>query len=101
MSSATGDLFDNHDVISLKVYEIELDSADAIEDSAFESLPVGIPKHEGEELPESKDSDAEAESGRGGGAGGIFKVFLALVVVAAIVGIVIYFRKEDKAKRFY
>jgi len=96
ISSATGDLFDNHDVISLKVYEIEVESKDAASDDA--ELEVGVDK-----LEEKLEADAESdgEGGSGGGGGGYFKYFLALIVIGGIVGAVIYFRKEDNSKRFY
>ena len=96
ISSATGDLFDNHDVISLKVYEIEVESKDAASDDA--ELEVGVDK-----LEEKLEADAESdgEGGSEGGGGGYFKYFLALIVIGGIVGAVIYFRKEDNSKRFY
>ena len=97
ISSATGDLFDNHDVISLKVYEIEVESKDAASDDA--ELEVGVDKLE-EKLEADAESDSEGGSA-GGGGGGYFKYFLALIVIGGIVGAVIYFRKEDNSKRFY
>lgn len=97
LSSATGDLFDNHDVISLKVYEIEVESTEGATDDA--EMEVGVDKIP-ETLASGSDTDSEAErSGREGG--GYFKYFLALIVIAGIVGVVIYFRKEDNSKRFY
>ena len=101
MSSATGDLFDNHDVISLKVYEIELSD----EDAAAEALDVeadakvGVAKRSVDDVEVGSASSSSRD--QDGGGGGFFKYFLVLVVLCLIVGVVIYFYKEDRSKRFY
>lgn len=96
MSSATGDLYDNHDVISLKVYEIELSEDEAASDAENEDV-VGFikPRVDEEEGPSSSSRDQD------GGGGGVFKYFLVFLALCLIVGVVIYFMKEDKSKRFY
>lgn len=101
MSSATGDLFDNHDVISLKVYEIELSD----EDAAAEALDVeadakvGVAKRSVDDVEVGSASSSSRD--QDGGGGGFFKYFLVFVVLCLIVGVVIYFYKEDRSKRFY
>jgi len=98
MSSATGDLFDNHDVISLKVYEIELSEADAAaEIEEDDKVGVATAKVDDDAVKPTSSSSRDQD----GEGGGVFKYFLVLLALGLIIGVVIYFRQEDRSKRFY
>uniref|UniRef100_A0AAV2MP63 L-type lectin-like domain-containing protein n=1 Tax=Knipowitschia caucasica TaxID=637954 RepID=A0AAV2MP63_KNICA len=94
-SSATGDLTDNHDLISLKMYELTVER-DLEEEEGEEVLLPSVDNMEQfhVEVPEEGMSGVQ-----------IFMSVLFTVMglgVLAVVGLILYGRwKENKRKRFY
>jgi len=97
VSATTGDLSDNHDIISVKTYE--LDTA------------LGVPKEERPHIePEAQRVEPERphkEDPAAPGMSGIKKFFIGLlvvlgIIVCVVVGIMIYQnQQENSRKRFY
>jgi len=89
ISAATGDLTDNHDIISLKVYEIEQASASLLDES---DPDIGVDKKDVIEVEDDSDSEV---------GGSWFKWFLVLFLLIAIGGVLYYFATNNDSKRFY
>ncbi|XP_068616848.1 VIP36-like protein [Brachionichthys hirsutus] len=96
-SSATGDLSDNHDIISMKLYQLTAEKMSEEEE-----------EEEGEEptLPsvEMTQFKVEVEEGGGSGVHFFFTVLFSILGlgVLAVVGLAVYARwKENRRKRFY
>ncbi|KAK3095638.1 hypothetical protein FSP39_017016 [Pinctada imbricata] len=101
-SAATGDLADNHDIISLKLYE--LDSITKKEDS---SDYRGLPSADFFAAPRDHIEDPKGAFMSGGGWSG-WKIFIIIVLsilglaVCGVVGYVIFNKNSDYSrKRFY
>lgn len=101
-SSSTGDLSDNHDLLSVKFYE--LDSNDATTDGEqkdVEDYTKIVPSAQGasEERPHSDDLPTTTRSQQ------LFNWFLGFVFIALVLGAVgfLYYQKyqQDQLKRFY
>ncbi|XP_074525389.1 lectin, mannose-binding 2-like b isoform X3 [Halichoeres trimaculatus] len=94
-SSATGDLSDNHDIISMKLYQLTVEGAPEEEEEE-----VTIPSVDNMKQFQGIDIQEEGMSG--------VQFFLTLLFsimglgVLAVVGLILYGRwKENKRKRFY
>uniref|UniRef100_A0A3B5LSW7 L-type lectin-like domain-containing protein n=1 Tax=Xiphophorus couchianus TaxID=32473 RepID=A0A3B5LSW7_9TELE len=100
-SSVTGDLSDNHDVISMKVYQLTVERTPEEEEEEVVTIPrVDDMLHGGLMLGFPVDVEEEGMSG--------LQLFFTLLfsvlglAVLAVVGLVLYGRwKENKRKRFY
>lgn len=96
-SSATGDLTDNHDIVSLKLYELTLERSDGEEEDGEEE----------EVLTPSVDNfdpheDVHPEPMSGLALFAVVLLCLVCVVVAAVIGIISYQKWQEKSrKRFY
>jgi len=98
MSATTGDLSDNHDIVSIKTYELDTPASVSREERA-DILPeatVGV------EAPRKHQDDPAPAA-----MSGIKKFFIGLlvvlgVIVCVVVGIMIYQnQQENSRKRFY
>ncbi|XP_059488920.1 vesicular integral-membrane protein VIP36 isoform X2 [Neocloeon triangulifer] len=96
VSAATGDLSDTHDVISLKLYE--LDSSDDVEEDRSKILPSAAFF----EAPRDHVEDPKPASMSG------IKIFLLMllgtlaVIALVVIGIMIYQKQQEQSrKRFY
>ncbi|XP_062399158.1 lectin, mannose-binding 2-like b [Sardina pilchardus] len=97
-SSATGDLSDNHDLISMKLYQLTVERSAQEEEEAQQE--VLIPSVDHMDLPK-----VDVEEAEGMGAVSRFFAFLISVLglcVLVVVGIVLHGRWKDRSrKRFY
>jgi len=94
VSAATGDLSDNHDIISLKLYDIGVERKDEAGVDYSKILPSADQMAE----PRERVEDPKGWSG--------LKIFLyiilAVVIVGAIVGFLLYMKSQETSrKRFY
>uniref|UniRef100_A0A8D2MV02 Lectin, mannose binding 2 n=1 Tax=Zonotrichia albicollis TaxID=44394 RepID=A0A8D2MV02_ZONAL len=84
-SAGTGDLSDNHDIISMKLFQLMVEHPVEDEPVGFGNLPWGI----------------------GSGPLTGWKVFLLLlcallgIIVCAVVGAVVFQKRQERNKRFY
>ncbi|XP_057381461.1 vesicular integral-membrane protein VIP36-like [Daphnia carinata] len=98
MSATTGDLSDNHDIISVKLYELD----DSLTDSVTEDRSNIQPAAQSFEPPRDHVDDPKPSS-----LGGV-KLFLLMllgvlgVFVCIVLGIIFYQRQQEQSrKRFY
>ncbi|XP_072917514.1 VIP36-like protein isoform X1 [Hemitrygon akajei] len=97
-SSATGDLTDNHDIISVKVYQLTVERAPG-EEEEVEEEEVLIPSVDNFIL-QGDDPDSEPMSG----VTLFFISFFSLVglMVLAVIGVIVFQKwQEQSRKRFY
>uniref|UniRef100_A0A3P9B369 Lectin, mannose-binding 2-like b n=1 Tax=Maylandia zebra TaxID=106582 RepID=A0A3P9B369_9CICH len=95
-SSATGDLSDNHDIISMKLYELTVERTPQ---EAEEGEVVTIPR-----VDNMEQFQVEVEEEGMSGVQLFFTLLFTVVglVVLGVVGLIVYGRwKENKRKRFY
>jgi len=94
VSAATGDLSDNHDIISLKLYDIGVERKDEADVDYSKILPSADQMAE----PRERVEDPKGWSGLR-----IFLyIILAVVIVGAIVGFLLYMKSQESSrKRFY
>ncbi|KAG8011617.1 VIP36-like protein [Nibea albiflora] len=92
-SSATGDLSDNHDIISMKLYELTVERAEEEEEEE-----VTIPS-----VDNTDQFQVEVEEEGMSGVQFFFTVLFSILGlgVLAVVGLMVYYRKESRRKRFY
>lgn len=98
MSATTGDLSDNHDIIAVKLYELDDSSTDATAEDRSNIVPAA----QSFEPPREHVDDPKPSSW-----GGV-KLFLLMllgvlgVFACIVVGIIFYQRQQEKSrKRFY
>jgi len=99
LSAATGDLSDNHDIISVKTYELELPGSMAAEprDNVIPAAQMSEPARE-------HHDDPKASSSGWSGIKIFFVMLCALIVIAAavVIGMIIYQNhQQNSRKRFY
>ncbi|WAR21967.1 LMAN2-like protein [Mya arenaria] len=104
VSAATGQLADNHDIMSLKLYELDVPETEG--DKPF----TGLPEADFFASPRDHVEDPKGGFMSGGGGGGwsgikIFFVILLVIIGIIVCGAVAYviFNRDDpsKRKRFY
>ncbi|XP_015257542.1 PREDICTED: VIP36-like protein [Cyprinodon variegatus] len=96
-SSATGDLSDNHDIISMKVYQLTVERTPEEEEEDEEV--VSMPR-----VDNMKQFEVDVEDEGMSGVQFFFTLLFSILGlgVVAVVGLVLYSRwKENKRKRFY
>ncbi|XP_007555099.1 vesicular integral-membrane protein VIP36 isoform X2 [Poecilia formosa] len=101
-SAATGDLSDNHDVISMKLYQLMVDHSPEEENLDWTKIEPSV------SLFKSPKDNIDDPTGnfRGTPLTG-WKVFLLLlcallgIVVCAVVGAVVFQKRQERNKRFY
>lgn len=97
-SAATGDLADNHDIISIKFYELDMGDKKPV-------LYTGLPMAERAEAPREHVDDSRNFLTGSWTSGKMLVVIILLVVAVAVVGMVgmVIFQKqqENSRKRFY
>ncbi|XP_041854992.1 lectin, mannose-binding 2-like b [Melanotaenia boesemani] len=96
-SSATGDLSDNHDIISMKLYQLTIERTP--EEEEEEEEEVTIPR-----VDNMKQFNVEVEEEGMSGVQLFFTLLFSVLGlgVLAVVAIILYGRwKENKRKRFY
>ncbi|XP_059194163.1 VIP36-like protein isoform X2 [Centropristis striata] len=96
-SSATGDLSDNHDIISMKLYQLTVERSP--EEEEEEEEEVTIPR-----VDNMEQFEVEVQEEGMGGVQFFFTVLFSVLGlgVLAVVGLVVYGRwKENRRKRFY
>ncbi|XP_063050971.1 VIP36-like protein [Engraulis encrasicolus] len=96
-SSVTGDLSDNHDVISMKLYQLTVQRSSQEEEEEREDVTLPSVDY----MPQQK---VEVEEEGMGPVGRFFAFVIAVMglSVLAIVGVVLYGRWKDRSrKRFY
>uniref|UniRef100_F6WCA5 Lectin, mannose-binding 2 n=2 Tax=Xenopus tropicalis TaxID=8364 RepID=F6WCA5_XENTR len=101
-SAATGDLSDNHDIISMKLYQLMVDHSSDDENIDWTKIEPSVSL-----LRSPKDNvDDPTGNYRGGPLTG-WKVFLLLlaallgIIVCAVVGAVVFQKRQERNKRFY
>ncbi|XP_018425228.1 PREDICTED: vesicular integral-membrane protein VIP36 [Nanorana parkeri] len=101
-TSATGDLSDNHDIISMKVYQLMVEHSPEDENIDWTKIEPSVSL-----LKSPKDNvDDPTGNFRSGPLTG-WKVFLLLlaallgIVVCAVVGAVVFQKRQERNKRFY
>ncbi|XP_062913266.1 VIP36-like protein isoform X2 [Mobula hypostoma] len=95
-SSATGDLTDNHDIISVKVYQLTVERAPGEEEEDEEAFIPSVDNF----ILQGDDSDSEPMSG----VTLFFISFFSLVglMVLAVIGVIVFQKwQEQSRKRFY
>ena len=98
-SSSTGDLSDNHDLISVKFFE--LDTEEVVTDAEVEDFGKIVPhaKDAEAERPHTVDEPVQTRGQR------VFNWFIGIVIVLVMVGVVGFFWyqkwQKDQLKRFY
>ncbi|XP_046656763.1 vesicular integral-membrane protein VIP36-like [Daphnia pulicaria] len=98
MSATTGDLSDNHDIIAVKLYELDDSSTDATAEDRSNIMPAAQSFE-----PPREHVDDPKPSSMGGVKLFLFMLLGVLGVFACIVvGIIFYQRQQEKSrKRFY
>lgn len=97
LSAATGDLSDNHDIIGIRTYELEIPGQNKV----FEDRSHIIPSAETFEAPRERVPDTKKSMS------GIKMFFLVVIVLIVLVALVIiglmFYQKyqENSRKRFY
>uniref|UniRef100_A0A3Q3F9W4 Lectin, mannose-binding 2 n=2 Tax=Labrus bergylta TaxID=56723 RepID=A0A3Q3F9W4_9LABR len=101
-SAATGDLSDNHDIISMKLYQLMVEHSPEEENQDWTKIEPSVSL-----LKSPKDNiDDPTGNFRGTPLTG-WKVFLLLlcallgIVVCAVVGAVVFQKRQERNKRFY
>ncbi|CAI9542486.1 unnamed protein product [Staurois parvus] len=101
-TAATGDLSDNHDVISMKVYQLMVEHSPDDENIDWTKIEPSVSL-----LKSPKDNvDDPTGNFRSGPLTG-WKVFLLLlaallgIIVCAVVGAVVFQKRQERNKRFY
>ncbi|XP_042338708.1 vesicular integral-membrane protein VIP36-like [Plectropomus leopardus] len=101
-SAATGDLSDNHDIISMKLYQLMVEHTPEEENLDWTKIEPSVSL-----LKSPKDNiDDPTGNFRGTPLTG-WKVFLLLlcallgIVVCAVVGAVVFQKRQERNKRFY
>ncbi|KAK5613078.1 hypothetical protein CRENBAI_001820 [Crenichthys baileyi] len=97
-SSATGDLSDNHDIISMKVYQLTVERTPEEEEEEEEEL-VTIPR-----VDDMDQFQVDVEDEGMSGVQFFFTLLFSVLGlgVLVVVGLMVYSRwKENKRKRFY
>uniref|UniRef100_A0A3B3ZWF3 L-type lectin-like domain-containing protein n=1 Tax=Periophthalmus magnuspinnatus TaxID=409849 RepID=A0A3B3ZWF3_9GOBI len=101
-SAATGDLSDNHDIISMKLYQLMVEHSPEEENLDWTKIEPSVSL-----LKSPKDNiDDPTGNFRGTPLTG-WKVFLLLlcallgIVVCAVVGAVVFQKRQERNKRFY
>lgn len=95
-SSATGDLSDNHDIISMKLYELTVERTPQ---EVEEGEVVAIPR-----VDNMEQFQVEVEEEGMSGVQLFFTILFTVLglIVLGVVGLIVYGRwKENKRKRFY
>lgn len=94
VSAATGDLSDNHDVVSVKLYDIGVERTDE-QDVDYSKI---APSADHIAAPRDRVEDSKAPSGLKV----VGYIFLAVVLVAVIIGGIVYWKNQETSrKRFY
>jgi len=99
VSAATGDLSDNHDVISIKMFEQEYSRAER----PFETSPEKIEPF-AEHFSAPRDHIEDKRPSKLGWIGTIVLVIVGIVIVIGVLGFGVFFfqqRQERSRKRFY
>ncbi|XP_036953907.1 VIP36-like protein [Acanthopagrus latus] len=94
-SSATGDLSDNHDIISMKLYQLTVERTTELEDEEEVTIPV---------VDNMEQFQVEVQEEGMSGIQFFFTIVFSVLGlgVLAVVGLMIYARwKENRHKRFY
>ncbi|CAH2277422.1 Vesicular integral-membrane VIP36 [Pelobates cultripes] len=101
-SAATGDLSDNHDIISMKLYQLMVEHSPDDENIDWTKIEPSVSL-----LKSPKDNvDDPTGNFRSGPLTG-WKVFLLLlaallgIIVCAVVGAVVFQKRQERNKRFY
>ncbi|XP_005992439.1 vesicular integral-membrane protein VIP36 isoform X1 [Latimeria chalumnae] len=101
-SAATGDLSDNHDIISMKLYQLMVEHTPEEESMDWTKIEPSVSL-----LKSPKDNvDDPTGNFRSGPLTG-WKVFLLLlcallgIIVCAVVGAVVFQKRQERNKRFY
>ncbi|XP_053573010.1 vesicular integral-membrane protein VIP36 [Bombina bombina] len=101
-SAATGDLSDNHDIISMKLYQLMVEHSPEDENIDWTKIEPSVSL-----LKSPKDNvDDPTGNFRSGPLTG-WKVFLLLlaallgIIVCAVVGAVVFQKRQERNKRFY
>lgn len=101
-SAATGDLSDNHDIISMKIYQLMVEHSPDEENIDWTKIEPSVSL-----LKSPKDNvDDPTGNFRSGPLTG-WKVFLLLlaallgIIVCAVVGAVVFQKRQERNKRFY
>ncbi|XP_059171508.1 vesicular integral-membrane protein VIP36-like [Physella acuta] len=100
LSAATGDLADNHDIISVKFYELATDSKEQ------EAVYDGLPEAQSMEPPRDRVDDNKGSYLLGNLTGWKLLVIIILLIigvgVCVMVGIIIFQKQQENSrKRFY
>ncbi|CAL1547677.1 unnamed protein product [Lymnaea stagnalis] len=101
VSAATGDLADNHDVISIKFYDLDTDDGKNV-DVGYH----GLPEAQSMEPPRDRVDDSKGSYLLGNLTGWKLVVIIILLIigiaVCAMVGIIIFQKQQENSrKRFY
>ncbi|RUS72148.1 hypothetical protein EGW08_020090 [Elysia chlorotica] len=100
VSAATGDLADNHDVISVKFYDLDGDDAD-------KTAPyIGLPEASVMEAPRDRIDDSKGSYLLGSMTGWkLFVIIILLIIgigVCVMVGVMVFQKQQENSrKRFY
>ncbi|CAG5120536.1 unnamed protein product [Candidula unifasciata] len=102
VSAATGELADNHDVISIKMYDLDTDEARSNDSPLYTGLPEALSA----EAPRDRVDDSKGSYLLGNLTGWKLLVIIILLVigvgVCAMVGIIIFQKQQENSrKRFY
>ncbi|XP_059919186.1 vesicular integral-membrane protein VIP36 isoform X2 [Gadus macrocephalus] len=101
-SAATGDLSDNHDIISMKMYQLMVEHTAEEESQDWTKIEPSVSL-----LKSPKDNIDDPTGNFRGTALTGWKVFLLLlcsllgIVVCAVVGAVVFQKRQERNKRFY
>lgn len=100
VSAATGELADNHDIIAIKMYE--LDTGDETKEAPY----TGLPQADYMEAPRDRVDDNKGSYIAGSMSGWkLFFIILLVIIGFAVVGVVgfVIFQKQQESsrKRFY
>ncbi|MEQ2277928.1 Vesicular integral-membrane protein VIP36 [Xenotaenia resolanae] len=101
-SAATGDLSDNHDIISMKLYQLMVDHTQEEENLDWTKIEPSVSF-----FRSPKDNIDDPTGNFRGTALTGWKVFLLLlcallgIIVCAVVGAVVFQKRQERNKRFY